>query len=268
MSKVKGIIELLVAAVLVGLVIWTNVMPDEGRRIEDAIYLDDAQVLPENEGKRVIVAGTVTVRETATDTDLGISLDSPLMRRKVEKLKYFDEWQWSSVSDASVNESLTDANFVGKASIGQFELDEHLVRTLPASERDWDEDDLDAATIERLERQWNFVLDGGQLYISQAPPSVMDLDHLMYSELEGSYRVRYRMWHPGQELKATVVGIQRGNTLCYDPDLNASPAFEGVLTVDEMVKENGFGVLMGEIIFAGIPAIILTILGVRNVLDL
>ena len=267
MQRIKGIMQLAVAAALVALVVWTNIVPDEGRRIEDATYVEDAQVLPENEGARVVVAGTISVDGGAADESLGIAFDSPVARRAVDQLRYRDGWEWVGVSEGSTGANLTNATFVGKVTLGQFELDEGLVRALPLGERDWEESDLDAETAARLEQSWYSVYEGTQLYLSQVPTFAMNWDWPLYQNLEGAYRVRYRVWN-GSGAEVTVVGIQCGNPLCFDSELNAASAFEGILDANEIVATNNRAVLLGEIVGAGIPALILLVLGVRNVREL
>ena len=266
MTRVKGVIQLLIAAALVALIVWTNVIPDEGRRIEDAIYLDDAQVLAENEGKRVIIAGTLRAGEGARDPDLGLAFaDSPVARRVVERLDWVvDKWEWKTIYDYSTDSDLKEATFAGTGSIGQFDLDADLLKRLPGYERDWSEEEV----ASQVPSGWRLDYAGSQLYLTNADTFVLSDDYNLYSDLEGSYRVRYRLWNSSEGLEATVVGIQRGTTLCYDPDLNATSTFEGIMDKDELVETNGMYVLLGEIIFAAVPVALLVFFGVRNVRDL
>lgn len=269
MRRIKGVIELLIVAALVGLIVWTNVIPDEGRRIEDSTYVDDAQVLPENEGKRVIIAGRVEADSRVTDPDMGFTFPSPVAMRTVERLKYSSAigWKWETIYEESTTSDFKGATFAESATLGEFTLDPALVQRLPGSWRSWYEEDVDADELARLGSSWTFTTEEGELYLTQAPYVSEDAEYVIYQDYEGSYRVRYRIWS-SDSLEATVVGIQRGSTLEYDPDLNAGSTFEGILDAEEVVKSNNMGVLIGEIIFAGIPAVLLSILGVRNLLDL
>lgn len=266
MTRVKGVIQLLIAAALLALIVWTNVIPDEGRRIEDSIYVDDAQVLAENEGKRVIIAGTLKAGAGARDPELNLAFDdSPVARRIVERLDWVvDKWEWRTIYDYSTDSDLKEATFAGTGSIGQFELDGELIKRLPGYERDWEEADV----ASQVPSGWRLDYDGSQLYLTNADTFVLSDNYNLFRDLEGSYRVRYRLWNTSEGLEATVVGIQRGSTLCYDPDLNASSTFEGILSADEMVESDGFYTLMGEIIFAAVPMALLIFFGVRNVRDL
>lgn len=268
MRRVKGLVQLFVALALVALVVWTNVKPREGQSIEDAVYVEDAQVLPENEGKRVIVAGAVEVVAGAADEQVGISFASPVVRRSVEELVYSDEWVWRGVSSWSTGGGLTDATLVGGVRLGGFELDEHLATTLPIHMRDWSESDFDDETLSRLYDRWYWLDDGAEWYISQVSVTPTGEYSPIDADKVGSLRVRYDVWRDDASREVTLVGVQRGTTLCYDEDLDAACAFEGILDKDEVISSNSFGVLMGELIFAAIPVVLLSVFGVRNLLDL
>ena len=152
MRRLKGVIQLLVAGTLVALIVWTNVIPDEGRRIEDSTYVEGAVVLPENEGKRVIVAGLVEPTGQATDPDLGLTFPSPVARRTVERLKYSSAsgWIWETIYDSSTTSDLKEATFAEPATLGEFTLAPELVSRLQVGTRSWYEEDVDAEELARL----------------------------------------------------------------------------------------------------------------------
>ena len=268
MRRVKGLIQLVIVLALVALIVWTNVKPSEGQRIEDATYVGDPQVLEENEGQRVIVSGTVETVAGAVDEQVGISFASPVVRRSVEELDYTDEWVWRGVSSGTTGAPLTDATLVGGVRLGQFELDDRMAAALPIHQRDWAESDFDDETLAWLYDRWHWLQDGAEWYISQVPVTPTGEYNPIEAGQIGSLRVRYDVWRDDANREVTLVGVQRGSTLCYDEDLDAACAFEGILDKDELVASNGFSVLMGEIVCAGIPIVLLSIFGVRNLLDL
>lgn len=60
---------------------------DGGRvLIENAPYITDGKINPNHEGKVVIVAGKMATEEPAADEELGISFDSPIIKRNVHVL--------------------------------------------------------------------------------------------------------------------------------------------------------------------------------------
>lgn len=54
----------------------------------DATYVEDAKVLPENEGKLVAISGHPEVLEMAEDPEIGVSFPSPFVTRVVDQLTY------------------------------------------------------------------------------------------------------------------------------------------------------------------------------------
>ena len=261
MAKIKGVIALMVAAALIGLIVWTNIIPDEGRTIEDSTYVDDAQVLPENEGKRVMTYGTVKVTGTAEDTDFGLSFDTLYARRVVQRLKYVDGWQWDTIDEYSTTSDLKAAMFVGSASVGQFDLNSELIKRLPTSERSWVEEDIAG---QALPNGWRLDYEDSEIYLTNSPTLVLPDNYDLNRDLVGKYRVRYRLWQKGDGMEVTLVGIQKGSTLNYDPDLNAGSTFEGVLTMEEAAKTSKMYTILGELLFAAVPCVLLIIYGVYN----
>ena len=102
--------------------------PGNQEIIKDAVYVADGKVLPENEGKVVIVNGTLDAPLPFVDDETGIELDSIVAYRRVEKARVVlggddekDTWSW----DATLNEN----DFGGSkklvapgATLGEFEV--------------------------------------------------------------------------------------------------------------------------------------------------
>ena len=105
--------------------------------IKDAVYVADGKVLPENEGKVVIVNGTLDAPLPFVDDETGIELDSIVAYRHVEKARVVlggedevDTWTW----DSTLNEN----DFGGSkklvapgVTLGEFEVAERLLQPVP-----------------------------------------------------------------------------------------------------------------------------------------
>ena len=105
--------------------------------IKGAVYVADGKVLPENEGKVVIVNGTLDAPLPFVDEETGIELDSIVAYRRVEKARVVlgsddeeDTWSW----DSTLNEN----DFGGSkkivapgVTIGEFEVAEMLLQPVP-----------------------------------------------------------------------------------------------------------------------------------------
>ena len=81
----------------------TGNAPGNQEIIKDAVYVSDGKVLPENEGKVVIVNGTLDAPLPFVDDETGIELDSIVAYRHVEKARVVlggeeevDTWTWDS----------------------------------------------------------------------------------------------------------------------------------------------------------------------------
>ena len=132
--------------------------------IEAATVVENAQILPENDGKLVVVTGAVTMEEdVVTDPLFGISVPSPILIRQVqmyqwveyretEEVKRNGEWVEETIfsygktwSEALVNHKnfrytsghtnpdkmpLDGAVFMGTASLGDFALTPEQMKIL------------------------------------------------------------------------------------------------------------------------------------------
>ena len=124
--------------------------------IKNAVIITDGKVLPENEGRLVLVSGKVTAAgSTTTDPDFELTVESPYLRRKVGKYRYvsptkdkngdyvpgYHDWLEESndsaiKKDGTIDPFLYDSQrdfpyqdkvFYSTAKIGEFELSlEHL----------------------------------------------------------------------------------------------------------------------------------------------
>ena len=84
MGKKKGIIMIAAGAIVlaVGIQLFVSA-PERTGQIESAMYLENGQVLPENDGKLVIVSGKLEAELPLEDSVTGIKLPSPVASRNV-----------------------------------------------------------------------------------------------------------------------------------------------------------------------------------------
>ena len=115
---------------------------DGGRvLIENAPYITDGKINPNHEGKVVIVAGKMATEEPAADEELGISFDSPIIRRNVhvmvEKGSGSDiKRSWESMASSNIARMYKSAppviTFYGVVKAGDFILDKTLLKKFAA----------------------------------------------------------------------------------------------------------------------------------------
>ena len=84
MGKAKGIIMIAAGAIVLAVGIQTFVSaPERTGQIESAVYIENGQVLPENDGKLVIVSGKLEAELPLEDSVTGVKLPSPVASRNV-----------------------------------------------------------------------------------------------------------------------------------------------------------------------------------------
>ena len=234
----------------------------------DATYVEDAKVLPENEGKLVGISGYPEMVEPVEDTIMGVSFQSPKVTRMVEQLDWNgEEWVWKSIEPGKSENGMEEATLAGRIKVGEFELDEDLIKTLSVMTRDVMKTDLSEEDIASLEERGDLI-EGTQLWFSGIPDyridNLSETDYKLHSEWVGAYKIRWTMWEPGTGDGVTVVGIQKGHTLTYC-DLDA------VHSVGEYMDEETFK-KKGEPIGANctttyayiVFAILFIVLGIRS----
>jgi len=216
--------------------------------IKDAVYVADGKVLPENEGKVVIVNGTLEAPLPFVDEETGIELDSVVAYRHVEKARVVlggedevDTWTW----DSTLNEN----DFGGSkklvapgATIGEFEVAEMLLQPVSTL------GELTEFYIgEGYDLQWYIFEEKGLDYLYQL--DYMPLEgHEVYRDTvirdhttskqknEGTLRVRYDVVENGTSMDYTIIGLQKNGKLEKVEELDLIATVSGHLTPEEMLE--------------------------------
>ena len=210
----------------------------------DAVYVKDAKVLPENEGKFVAVSGNPRMLEPVVDENVGVTLQSPKVYRLVEVIKWDDmsnRWKIKTVSMGSSDDGYETGTMVGRIALGDFELDKELLTRLNVILSDAERNDFSAEDIAHMENKGFLVRSGGNFCYSDAAHQPLDSisptieglnesDHIWHPEWDGGHKVSWDMWFLDSEDELTVVGIQKGNTLTYCK-------VEGGVSRDHIVSE-------------------------------
>lgn len=116
---------------------------DGGRAlIENAPYITDGKINPAYEGKVVIVAGKLKTEKPAVDEELGISFDSPIIRRNVHVMVEKGSGSnikrnWESTSASNIPQKYKRdpppvITFYGVVKAGDFVLDKTLLEKFAA----------------------------------------------------------------------------------------------------------------------------------------
>ena len=244
-------------------------VPGQQAALESAVYLDEAVVLPENEGKLVIIHGTPEMIAPVYDEELNLTINSIKAYRYKETYKqtgFTDKelkWEWVSGPQISL---------AGQARIGEFELDASLLIAFPAES---DYTDFDPAetrdyvlTYKSLATGEVCVLPDGGYYADTNTTYVGDNyfnwlgANYVAERLEGKTAYRYKYYNPEKNGEHTVAGIQQGSRLVKDEALGGL-VYSGVLAKDQVLSSNKNGIIGGAAVFMVLGAV-LVLLAIRK----
>jgi len=261
-NKILGIVLIVIGLFCVfGAFSVNSGAPETADVIRNAVYVSDGRVLPENEGKVVIVPGTLDAAPFV-DRETGIAINSAVAWRHVEKL-YIEEdteeetayWSWKTDMSAFGGDKKLAAPNV---TLGEFAVAEELLQTLSANQKrtEYSEKELN-------QMGWSTFTDDGKTYLYQGDWMPRDedgldsantlLDKNAYRDYVGTYRVAYDEMDDGSEY--TVVALQKDGQLLKVPDVTLRAIHSGHLTQDAIL-ENEASSAKGGMITAIVGAVL------------
>ena len=272
MGKVKGIVLIAVGAlVLAAGVSGYLSSPETVGQLESAVYLEGGTLLPENEGKLVVVSGKLEGELPLVDSVTGVQLPCLRAQRIVEVYDMErtkgeeNTWDWVRVDyDYSEGGSggintpeLVSSALVAPTRLGDFTVPESYLLQVPSPKL---YQDYDPAALE--EYGWNLVQD---IYLSdsQKLPGKQTLEKTWGSAAgAGTVRISYQVVTPDDPLVYTCIGIQQGDTLVKAEGLDILPMVQGEKTIEDLVDANEY--TSTTLIVSVILAALLVLLGVRS----
>jgi len=261
-NKILGIVLIVIGLFCVfGAFSVNSGAPETADVIRNAVYVSDGRVLPENEGKVVIVPGILDAAPFV-DRETGIAINSAVAWRHVEKL-YIEEdteeetayWSWKTDMSAFGGDKKLAAPNV---TLGEFAVAEELLQTLSANQKrtEYSEKELN-------QMGWSTFTDDGKTYLYQGDWMPRDedgldsantlLDKNAYRDYVGTYRVAYDEMDDGSEY--TVVALQKDGQLLKVPDVTLRAIHSGHLTQDAIL-ENEASSAKGGMITAIVGAVL------------
>lgn len=278
MKNIGKIILIVLGVALLGLGIKGLMdIPGQQAILDAAVYLDEPVVLPENEGKLVIVHGAPEMTASACDKALGVTLNTiKAIRyaeeyRRISKAEQIETYNWVSAGSKTI---------VGEASLGGFDLDETILSAFSANK---EFSDFDAAQLSangfsishgrtkegaRTERLW-VIADGEYYYDFFEYNSSLDIPHYQRELDKDTIEKRkdakafaYKVFAADSGAEWTIAGIQQGNRLVADESIGAMVR-SGVLTKDQLLSSNQGGIIGGAAVFMVLGAV-LVFLGLRK----
>lgn len=288
MKKIFGVIILIIGLSFSYLSV-SALFPDSDTKdiFKDAITVTDKKIHPENEGKLVVVSGTIKPDKQIQDPLTGVKLPGVIADRNVwvyeyrnkkhddKKDKDYYTWDWkkemvvhSEETNFGINseEEVSTTLYAG-ASIGEFKLDGRLLagKIRSSSEfKNYDESSLKSGWYlhSSLIEPHNCVSRASYLpvkYKSERRP----LDESSLGV--GTKKISYTLPNSSNEpLTYSFIGIQKGDTLTRSDDIYI--AYEGILTADEMAEKESDNRRNGSI-FGLVASVLVTLLGLKLILS-
>ena len=273
MKKIIGVI-LVIGGIFFSLLAVKALVsaPQSYEKIRAAATIKDGKVIPENEGKLVVVSGTLKPAEQLQDPITGVKLPGVTAKRTVWTYKRDtnsdDEqvWDWkpeitdySEKANFGINaEILTTTMLAAPTLLGEFKVESKLLNPLIRNTEftQYDEQSLNAG--------WK-VLSGGK-----ESRYCVSKEHWLPKKSTGTYsttgygsqKVSYGIVSPDDPLEYTILGVQKGDTLIKSEDVDSVTTVKGIMTAEEFAEENKKGVRGGSI-FGIVTGILLAVIGVR-----
>ena len=272
MKKIIGVILIIGGLLFASLAIKALVSaPQSYEKIKAAPTIKDGKLTSENEGKLVVVSGTLKPAEQLQDPITGVKLPGVTAKRTVWTYKQDtgsgDEkvWDWypentdySEKANFGINaEILTSTMLAAPTLLGEFKVEGKLLNPLIRNTEftQYDEKSLNAG--------WK-VLSGGResSYCVSKENWLPKKSTGTYSTTGyGSQKISYGIVSPDDPLEYTIVGVQKGDTLIEAEDVDGVTTIKGIMTAEEFAEENKKGVRGGSI-FGIVAGILLAIIGV------
>lgn len=271
MKKIIGIILIIGGLLFASLAIKALVSaPQSYEKIRTAATIKDGKVIPENEGKLVVVSGTLKPAEQLQDPITGVKLPGVTAKRTVwtyERDTNSDDeqvWDWkpentdySEKANFGINaEILTSTMLAAPTLLGEFKVESKLLNPLMRNTEFTQYDE------QSLKDGWN-VLSGGKesRYCVSKEHWLPKKTTGMYSTTGyGSQKISYGIVSPDDPLEYTIVGVQKGDTLIEAEDVDGVTTINGIMTAEEFAEENKKGVRGGSI-FGIVAGILLAVIG-------
>ena len=272
MKKIIGVILIIGGLLFASLAVKALVSaPQSYEKIKAAATIKDGKVIPENEGKLVVVSGTLKPAEQLQDPITGVKLPGVTAKRTVwtyERDTNSDDeqvWDWkpentdySEKANFGINaEILTSTMLAAPTLLGEFKVESKLLNPLIRNTEftQYDEESLNAG--------WK-VLSGGKesRYCVSKEHYLPKKTKGMYSTTGyGSQKISYGIVSPDDPLEYTILGVQKGDTLIKSEDVDSVTTFKGLMTAEEFADESKKEARGGSI-FGIVAGILLAVIGV------
>ncbi|UKI36454.1 MAG: hypothetical protein L6V93_21630 [Clostridiales bacterium] len=247
--------------------------PQSYEKIRAAATIKDGRLTPENEGKLVVVSGTLKPAEQLQDPITGVKL--PGGNGEKERFGLMNGIPTAMMNRCGTGslripttakkanfginaEILTTTMLAAPTLLGEFKVESKLLNPLIRNTEFTQYDE------ESLKDGWN-VLSGGKesRYCVSKEHWLPKKSTGMYSTTGyGSQKISYGIVSPDDPLEYTIIGVQKGDTLIKSEDVDSVTTVKGNYDVTRVLPRRTKKACAAARFFGIVAGILLAIIGV------
>jgi hypothetical protein len=254
----------------------------ETEAISKAVYVEDGKVLPENEGKIVIVPGKLEAVTPLVDEITGVELPGVIAKRTVERYEkvlnseeegtyYTLEWKNTILGKDNEFNDIVSSSLIAEAKIGEFTIDNnalhHVAVGKPFTDFDYQVVGQRGYTVHPTTSvtyisKMEFMPVGNEEFNSTVQYNGRKV---YYMDYENMPRISY-VTQKVESGEYTFIGKQQNGKIMYDKDLGMQAAFDGLQNPTELAERVESGGMTGAIVAWALAAffVLLAVLGMKK----
>lgn len=281
--KKKSIIFIVIAIILAIVGFSSTNTSKQTDVISKAVYVKDGKVLPENEGKIVIVPGKLEAVTPLVDEITGVELPGVIAKRTVERYEkvsnsdedgtyYTLEWKNTILGKDNEFNDVVSSVLIAEAKVGEFTIDNnalhHVAVGTPFS--NFDSQALHENGYIMYPKtgityisKMDFMPEGNEEYSSSFKRN--GITKVYYMDYENMPRFNYATQR-SESGEYTFIGRQQNGKLVFDKELGMQAAFDGLQNPTELSERVESGGMIGATVAWVLAAffVLLAILGMRK----
>ena len=274
--KKKSIIFIVIAIVLVVVGFFSTNTSKQTDAISKAVYVENGKVLPENEGKIVIVPGKLEAATPLVDEMTGVKLPGVIAKRTVERYEkvqnsdedneiyYTLEWKNTILGKDNEFSDVVSSSLIAEAKIGEFTIDNNALHHVAVGKPFTDFDSqavhqrgytIHPTTSVTYISKMDFMPAGNEKFNSSVQYNGRKV---YYMDYENMPRISY-VTQREESGEYTFIGKQQNGKIMYDKELGMQAAFDGLHNPTELAERVESGGMTGAIVAWVIAAFLLLI---------
>lgn len=272
----KSIIFIVIAIILAVVGVFSTNTSKETEAISNAVYVEDGKVLPENEGKIVIVPGKLEAVNPLVDEITGVALPGVIAKRTVERYEkvsnsdedgtyYTLEWKNTILGEDNEFNDVVSSVLIAEAKVGEFTIDSNALHhvAVGAAFNNFDSQALQQKGYTIFPKtnvtyigKMDFMPEGHEEYNASFTRNTFG--KVYYRDYENIPRISYVVQR-GESNEYTFIGKQQNGKLMFDKELGMQAAFDGLQNPDQLAERVESGGMIGAIVAWAIAAVLVLI---------